>query len=331
VRPYSPPPARPHACAQKLILRKASMDGAGMDALEIDELLLGDGASSGAGVGSLDDLFSLLPEADSLSVGAGALEAEAAAAAAAAAATTTAAAAPLAAAAGSKLAAGSKRSRSAAAPAARGNAGASESSASEACEEDEEAAKKRRRLEKNRQSAQLSRERKRNQIDRLQAQVQQLQHDNCSLAYTLSVYHAELQRMHEQLAKVTGGEPPRALPMAAPVPNADVSNTKGDGNDNDDDDTTTHKREHPGKDKPAVLTEMPSIFLVVAISTLLQAASCYLAGSLCLNSVEAVGHVRVYGASCAEQARVGSLRTWQMDARTGADLTLPDGAPGGAG
>lgn len=275
------------------------MDGSDVEALD---MLLGQGVGGGGGdVDSFDDLFSLLPGDDDLSPSPSELEGAAGAA-------------PL----DAEPAQGQP-------PEAQKRAAAKRARSEPAEEEDdEEAVKRRRRLEKNRQSAQLSRERKRNQVDRLQAQVAQLKHDNMSLAYTLSVYHAEMQRMQEQLSKLTDDRT-RALPAAASTADGPTADQ------HTDQPTTTHVRGHKEEDKPAVQEKMPSLLLLVAISTLLQAASCYLAGSLCLNTREALDRVRAYRTSCAEQARKG-LPNWRMaDAPFGADLTLSDGTVDNAG
>lgn len=66
-------------------------------------------------------------------------------------------------------------------------------------EEGECEAKRQRRLEKNRASAALSRERKRWQAERLQQQVAKLENDNRSLAFTLSVYAQEITRLRQAL------------------------------------------------------------------------------------------------------------------------------------
>ena len=219
----------------------------------------------------------------------------------------------------------------------------------EEAEEDPADVKKRRRLEKNRASAQLSRERRRGQLERLQAQVAQLQQDNCSLAYTLSVYHSELQRMHVQLAEATGRAPPAmaALPTPPSLPASVTSAETATGSTEHPTATTTvttttettteipsptQARGAAGADEPAALTSnMPSICLAVAISTFLQLASCYLGASLCFSSAEAWRRAQVVGyphapppATCALVAR--SRATLTMASATGAGAIIADGA-----
>lgn len=145
-------------------------------------------------------------------------------------------------------------------------------------DEDEEEAKKRRRLEKNRASAQLSRERKRDQLEKLEQQVKELQQDNCSLAYTLSVYHAELQRLTAKLEEKESSEQ-KHVQVQQPVRVQQPTNPQLCG--------------ISAEDKPAELKSiMPSILPLVAISTLLQLVSLCIGAQLCKRTADAMDRVR---------------------------------------
>jgi len=148
--------------------------------------------------------------------------------------------------------------------------------------------KKRRRLERNRESARLSRERRREQVDRLEDTVKQLTSDNTSLAYTVTAYHAELRRLTALLqAKDAGtevsGKATTVVCPSLPLPESVMNKALGGGRpertETDkrlDQQQQQQRRTMPQRDirvkgEPAELTELPSILPLMAVFTLVCA------------------------------------------------------------
>jgi len=155
--------------------------------------------------------------------------------------------------------------------------------------------KKRRRLERNRESARLSRERRREQVDRLEDTVRQLTSDNTSLAYTVTAYHVELRRLTALLQAKDADGAMTAMATTAqcpslPLPESVVTKALGGRRETQtgvtettranlvsparqrqQQRTTTPQRDIRVKGEPAELTELPSILPLMAVFTLVCA------------------------------------------------------------